>query len=109
MAALQNDMPFKNALLFASSGNVLAIILNYFLGYFLYTKMHTKLESSKVGKKSLYYGQRYGYGALFLSFLPIIGDPITIVAGLFRLKFIYFLLIAGALRVLRYVVMAYLL
>ena len=71
--------------------------------------MHTKLESSKVGKKSLFYGHKYGYGALIFSFLPIIGDPITIVAGLLRLKFVYFLIIAGSLRVFRYVFMAYLL
>jgi len=102
-------MPVVTALIYASSGNVLAIILNYYLGYFLYTKMHTKLESTNVGKKSLYFGHKYGYGALIFSFLPIIGDPITIVAGLLRLKFIYFLMIAGSLRVFRYIFMAYLL
>ena len=109
IAALKNDMPVFNALVFASSGNVLAIIVNYYLGFFLYEKMHTKLEKSKVGKKSLYYGHRYGYSALVLSWLPIIGDPLTIVAGLVRLKFLYFLIIAGTLRVIRYVFMAYLL
>jgi len=102
-------MPIITALLLASSGNVLAIIVNYYLGYFLYEKMHTKLESSRVGAKSLLYGHRYGYGALILSWLPIIGDPLTIVAGLVRLKFVYFLLIAGSLRVFRYIFMAYLL
>ena len=71
--------------------------------------MHIKLEKSKVGLKSLYYGHKYGYGALIFSWLPIIGDPLTIVAGLVRLKFIYFLLIAGMLRVIRYIFMAYLL
>lgn len=109
IAALKNDMPVFNALVFASSGNVLAIIVNYYLGFFLYEKMHTKLEKSKVGKKSLHYGHRYGYSALVLSWLPIIGDPLTIVAGLVRLKFLYFLIIAGTLRVIRYVFMAYLL
>ena len=71
--------------------------------------MHTKLESSKVGSKSLYYGHKYAYGALVFSWLPIIGDPLTIVAGLVRVKFVYFLLIAGTLRVIRYIFMAYLL
>lgn len=100
-------MAIPTALLLASSGNVLAIIVNYWLGYFLYEKMHTKLESSKIGIKSLHYGHRYGYGALILSWLPIIGDPLTIVAGLVRLNFVYFLIIAGILRVVRYVFMAY--
>ncbi len=101
-------MPLMNALLSASMGNVLAIIVNYLLGYFLYEKMHASLEKTKVGVKSLYYGHKYGYGVLVFSFLPIIGDPLTIVAGLVRLKFIYFLMIAGSLRVFRYIVMAYL-
>lgn len=109
VAAIKNDMPIFNALFFASSGNILAIIINYYLGFFLYEKMHTKLEKSKIGKKSLDYGHRYGYGALALSWLPIIGDPITIVAGLFRLKFVYFLIIAASLRVIRYIFIAYLL
>ena len=109
IAAIKNDMPLFNALVFASSGNILAIGLNYYLGYFLYEKMHKKLQISKVGKKSLHYGHRYGYGALLFSWLPIIGDPLTIVAGLVRLKFTYFILIAASLRIIRYIFISYLL
>ncbi|MBT5935763.1 MAG: DedA family protein [Sulfurimonas sp.] len=89
-------------MIFASFGNVLAIIFNYYLGFFLYKKTKDKLLSSRVGKKSYEYGNRYGNWALLLSWLPIIGDPITIVAGLFRLKFVWFIIIAGCLRVARY-------
>lgn len=109
IAAIKNDMPIPYALFFASSGNILAIIVNYYLGFFLYEKMHTKLEKSKIGKKSLHYGHRYGYGALVFSWLPVIGDPITIVAGLVRLKFMYFLIIVGLLRIIRYIFISYLL
>ena len=98
-------MPLANALFFASFGNILAIITNYFLGYLLYEKTHKKLLDSKVGKKALEYGERYGYVALFLSWLPIIGDPITLVAGLFRLNFFYFLLIGASLRIIRYYIL----
>ena len=102
LAALQSDAD-KYALLFwASLGNVLAIIVNYYLGYFLYEKTKKKLLSSKTGKKAYLLGHRYGYTALLLSWLPIIGDPLTIVAGLVRLRFWIFLLVAGGLRVLRY-------
>jgi len=100
--AISEGMNISNAMLFASLGNVLAIIVNYFLGYWLYDKTHTKLNSSKTGKKSLKYGEKYGYFALFLSWLPIIGDPLTLVAGVLRLKFIWFVIIAGSLRVMRY-------
>ena len=95
-------MPIFSALFFASSGNILAIILNYYLGYFLYTKSKKKLLKSKVGRNAYVLGHKYGYFALLLSWLPIIGDPITIVAGVVRLKFVWFVMIAGILRVLRY-------
>ena len=102
ITAIKNDMPPLNALLFASSGNVLAIVVNYYLGYFLYEKTKEKLLKSKVGKKAFDYGHKYGYFALLLSWLPLIGDPLTLVAGLVRLKFVWFVIIAGSLRVLRY-------
>ncbi len=103
--AITNEMPTLNAMLSASSGNVLAIILNYYLGYYLYEKTKTKLFASKLGKKSFVLGHKYGYLALLLSWLPLIGDPLTLVAGLVRLKFVWFVIVAGSLRVLRYYVL----
>ncbi|SFV68583.1 probable membrane protein YPO3302 [hydrothermal vent metagenome] len=105
VAALKSGMPFSSAMIAASSGNILAIIVNYYLGYFLYEATKRKLFHSKVGKKAFLLGHRYGYYALLLSWLPIIGDPLTIVAGLVRLKFVWFVIIAGVLRVLRYLVL----
>ncbi len=95
-------MPFTNAMFAASSGNILAIILNYWFGYWLYAKTKMKLESSSSGNWSLKYGQKYGYYILFFSWLPLIGDPLTLVAGVLRLNFFWFILIAGSLRVIRY-------
>jgi len=100
--AISNEMPIPNALFAASSGNILAIVLNYYLGYFLFKKSKHKLESSKTGKYAFDLGHRYGYLALLLSWLPIIGDPLTIVAGLVRLQFVWFVLIAASLRIARY-------
>jgi len=105
--AMKSGMPFSHAMIAASSGNLLAIIFNYYLGYFLYEKTKTKLLNSKMGKHAYRFGHKYGYTALLLSWLPIIGDPLTIVAGLVRLNFIWFLLIAGSLRVGRYWLLGY--
>jgi len=99
-------MPVNTALFLASSGNILAIIFNYFLGFWLYERTKTKLLSSKVGKKAYDYTHKYGYFTLLLSWLPIIGDPITLVAGIVRLNFIYFVIIAGILRFARYYFLA---
>jgi len=102
LLAIENGMSVINAMLFASAGNVLAITFNYMMGYFLYEKGKTKLMSSKIGAHAFHFGHKYGYISLFLSWLPIIGDPLTIVAGLLRLKFIWFLSISASLRVARY-------
>ena len=107
IVALENEMPKYIALLFASSGNILAIIFNYYLGFLFYEKTKNKLYMSRVGKKSFFLGEKYGYYALLLSWLPIIGDPLTLVAGILRLRFIYFILIAASLRILRYCFLAY--
>lgn len=107
MAALMSDMPKADALLFASSGNLLAIVLNYFLGFWLYEKSKTKLLASKIGTLSYNHGHRYGYYTLLLSWLPIIGDPLTVVAGVVRLRFVWFVIIAGSLRVARYYLLTF--
>ncbi|MCW9026196.1 MAG: DedA family protein [Thiovulaceae bacterium] len=108
VTAIANDMPKTTAIIVASIGNVSAIVVNYWFGYWLYEKTHNKLESSKVGKSSLEYGKKYGYPILLFSWLPVIGDPLTLVAGVLRLNFIVFLFIAGSLRIARYVAIAYL-
>ncbi len=106
LAALSTDMPFLTAMVFASSGNILAIIANYWFGYWLYDKTKDKLQSSKSGQWSLDYGHKYGYFILAFSWLPVIGDPLTLVAGVLRLNFIWFVIIAGSLRIARYYFLA---
>ena len=107
IAALGTGMDKMTALIAASFGNLLAITLNYLLGLWLNTATHSRLERSRSGRKALKWGEKHGYWALLLSWLPIIGDPITLVAGIFRLKFMMFILIAGTLRILRYLVIAW--
>ena len=102
VVALSGGMDPAVALSTASLGNLLAVSCNYALGYWLYEKTHAKLERSGMGKRALAFAHRYGYGTLLLSWLPFVGDPLTLAAGLARLNFWAFLLIAGSLRVLRY-------
>ena len=102
--ALENEMLPLVALSVASLGNILAISLNYTLGYLLYQRYHEKLQHSTVGKKALHVAQTHPTYALLLSWLPIIGDPITLASGLLRVNFWYFFIFAASLRVLRYIV-----
>lgn len=105
VTALANGMNPMSALIAASCGNVLAISVNYAFGYFLGEKSHAKLHKSKSGRKALYMGHKYQYFALMLSPLPLIGDPLTLVAGVLKTNFWLFLAIAGTLRILRYLLL----
>lgn len=102
-AALYSGMAPATALIAASSGNILAIILNFFLGFWLYGATRERLERSRFGRRALAWAHEKGYWALLLTPLPLIGDPITLAAGMARLNFFVFLAIAGLLRIARYV------
>ncbi|MEA3373215.1 MAG: DedA family protein [Campylobacterota bacterium] len=102
VAALASGMEHSTALIAASSGNLLAIMLNFGLGFWLSDWAQQRVERSKSGRKALQLSERYGYWALLLSPLPIVGDPVTLAAGLLRLNIFWFLAIAGTLRILRY-------
>ncbi len=102
VAALVSGMDKSTALLSASTGNILAIMVNFALGYWLSSWTHRKVLHSKTGRRAFLWSKKYGYVALLLSPLPIIGDPITLASGVLRLNVWIFLLLAGGLRVLRY-------
>jgi len=102
IGAIQSGAKPYEALFVASLGNVLAIVCNYYLGYFLYEKTKTRLFRSKSSKKAYFLAHKYAYPSLFLSWLPLLGDPLTLAAGMFRVHFGIFIAIAGTLRILRY-------
>ena len=52
--------------------------------------------------------RRYGAWSLLLSWLPVIGDPLTLAAGLARLRFALFLLPVAVGKVGRYLAVFYL-
>jgi membrane protein YqaA with SNARE-associated domain len=46
---------------------------------------------------------KYGKWTLFLSWVPIIGDPLTIIAGVFRVQIHVFILIVSLAKTMRYI------
>ena len=90
--------------LVATVGNTFGSFVNYYIGlkgeHFLQRKKILKKE--KVLKTKRYF-DKYGSYCLLFSWVPIIGDPITIVAGMLRYKFtkfIYLTLISKGIRYL---------
>ncbi|MDB4257250.1 DedA family protein [Arcobacteraceae bacterium] len=94
----------------ATVGNTIGSLVNYYIGLkgekFLVRRKILKKE--KVLKTKRIFDKYGGYSLLF-SWVPIIGDPITIVAGmlLYNLKkFIFLTLIAKGIRYL-FVILSY--
>ncbi len=49
---------------------------------------------------------RYGSWSLLLSWVPVLGDPLCLVAGVLRTRFWYFLLLVATGKFIRYLVVA---
>jgi membrane protein YqaA with SNARE-associated domain len=64
------------------------------------------VDRSKLEKAERLY-QRYGYFSLLFSWMPIVGDPLTVFAGIFRLPFHIFLAIVTISKFGRYFVLGY--
>ncbi len=104
-AAVGLGMPAGAALLWASAGNCLACLVNYYLGRFLGGPLLRRTVRSRGGRSAYRRIKQHGTGALWLAWLPIIGDPITVLAGVFRMNLSVFLAIVWSTRIARYVVL----
>jgi membrane protein YqaA with SNARE-associated domain len=95
--------------IFAAVGNTLGSMVNYWLGLkgeaYLEKKGHVSVEKMK--KARTFFG-KYGGWTLLLSWVPIIGDPLTFIAGVLRYDFKWFSLIVFVSKGLRYAVIIFL-
>lgn len=99
-----------NLLVIASLGNISGSIVNWYLGkkINLYQKKKWFPVSSDQLKKSEYYFQKYGLWSLLLSWVPIIGDPITLFAGILNVRFQIFVILVSISKISRYIFVLYL-
>jgi len=102
---------FNNELLliFTSLGNILGSCANYILGLYI-IKFKTKSWFPFTGNqilKATNWFNRFGVYSLFFSFLPIVGDPLTLIAGMFRVSFMKFIILVSLGKILRYLLIYY--
>ena len=85
-------------LVVATAGNVLGSAVNWLLGLYIERYRHKRwfpVSDNKLARAQRAY-HRYGRWSLLLSWVPIIGDPLTLIAGVMREPFWSFFLIVSA-------------
>jgi membrane protein YqaA with SNARE-associated domain len=90
----------------ASIGNTLGSVVNWVLGRGIERFRNRKWfpVSQAALDRAQYWYQRYGKWSLLLSWAPVIGDPLTLVAGVLREPLPVFVALVAIAKTLRYVV-----
>lgn len=95
-------------LLVATLGNVLGSCLNAWLGRFVQLwqdRPWFPISPQRLQTARLRY-QHYGRWSLLLSWVPVVGDPLTMIAGMMREPWWSFLLLVTLAKAARYLVLA---
>ena len=91
-------------LVIATLGNTLGSFVNYILGkYATDFALRKNYMKEKHLQKATSLFEKYGAWSLLFSWLPIIGDPLTFVAGIVRYAWWKFVIIVGIAKLARYV------
>ena len=107
---LSNSFETFFLLIFASSGNILGSITNWYLGkkIIIFQDRRWFPVSQDQLNRSQKYFQKYGLWSLLLAWVPIIGDPLTLLAGVLKVRFSIFFLLVSISKISRYVFIIYL-
>ena len=112
LAALIATSDYDNLLLLivASFGNVLGSVVNWALGSYsrnLTTKKWFPFKETQIERSSKWF-RKFGKWSLLFAWVPVLGDPLTLVAGILRVKFIDFIILVAIGKVSRYLIVFYL-
>lgn len=106
---LLNDFSPTWVVTVATIGNVLGSILNYVIGFFgsaFFIYKVLKISQQKFEKAQVAF-EKWGAVSLLLAWVPIIGDPLTVIAGVLRINIWLFLVLVTIGKLGRYLVVSY--
>jgi Predicted membrane protein len=92
-------------LVVASFGNIFGSSVNWYLGkkiLIFKDKKWFPVNEKQITKSEMYF-KKYGIWSLLLACVPIIGDPLTVIAGILRVNFFTFLLLVSISKTSRYI------
>jgi len=93
----------------ATIGNVLGALTNYALGYWASQKaikQWLRMSDSDFTNAQQRF-EKYGMLSLCFAWVLIIGDPLTVIAGVMRIRIIWFLVLVTLGKLLRYIVISH--
>ncbi|MDP3261690.1 MAG: YqaA family protein [Tabrizicola sp.] len=106
---LAANQPVRDLLLEATVGNLLGSAVNWGIGRFLIRFADRRwfpFSKPLLNKATAWYA-RWGHWSLLASWVPVIGDPLTLVSGVLREPFWRFVLIVTLAKGGRYLVLAW--
>jgi membrane protein YqaA with SNARE-associated domain len=109
MLVLERKLDLTTLLLVATVGNTLGSVVGWILGRWfagLAGRRWFPASPAQLERASQWFG-RYGIWTLALVWVPLIGDALTIVAGVLRVNLGIFMALVGLGKCLRYVAVLY--
>ncbi len=92
----------------AAAGNLIGSLLNWILGRF-FTRFSDRrwfpVSPKKLERAQEWFG-RYGIWTLLLAWVPVVGDPLTVIAGVMRVDLLRFVILVGLGKTARYIAVA---
>ncbi len=104
---ISGGFPVAGLLAAASLGNTAGAVANWGLGRFCLHWRDRKwfpVKARELDRASAWFN-RYGVWSLLLAWVPVIGDPITLAAGVLRTRYPTFLLLVAISKTGRYAVL----
>jgi membrane protein YqaA with SNARE-associated domain len=105
---LLGDQPAWVLVAVASVGNTLGSCINWLLGRAVERFRDRRwfpVSPAALARAEGWY-RRWGRWSLLMSWVPVVGDPLTVIAGVLREPFATFLLLVAAAKTARYIVLA---
>jgi len=99
----------ETLVLVASCGNVLGSLITYAMGRLGNEAVHRRwlrISEVSLAQAERWFGH-FGQPALLLAWLPVVGDPLCLVAGLLRSPLLWFVLLVTAGKLARYAFLAW--
>ncbi|MBW1642822.1 MAG: DedA family protein [Deltaproteobacteria bacterium] len=106
---LLNDLNPIILISVATFGNVFGAFVNYLIGLWgsiFFIRKVLKISEDEFAKAKKRF-QKYGVFSLFFAWVPIIGDPLTVVAGVLKINILIFFIMVTSGKLIRYVIISY--